>query len=148
MATYTDSLGFNKGSSTFHEKGLHRTNMVSVTLDIDNIVAARLAAGATALAATDTLAVIPLQAKTYVIVGGVDITTASGVTSTIDIGDGTDVDGYIDGADCTSVASAAKATGYTAGKYYATADTIDVLFNTAIPNGAVIRVWALVADCR
>ena len=147
MATYTDSLGFNKGSSTFHEKGLHKTNMVSVTLDIDNIVAARLAAGATALAATDKLAVIPLQAKTYVIVGGVDITTASGVTSTIDIGS-TDVDGYVDGADCTAVASTAKASGYTAGVYNGAADTINVLFNTAIPTGMVARVWALVADCR
>ncbi len=63
----------------------------------------------------------------------------------------------IDGVDANAVASYASAldltegtpntiTGLTAGKYYSSADTIDVTTVNAADT-AVMRVWALVVDC-
>lgn len=69
------------------------------------------------------------------------VVTAEGGTLTFDVGDGADVDGYIDGANGNSAGwngqlHAATAstgatptitfTGYTGGKIYTTTDTIDV----------------------
>lgn len=156
MATYTDSLGFNKGSAAFHAAGLTKVNRVEVELDFAAIAAARSAAGATALTSGDVLEAIPLPAKSLVLAVGLDVTTAEGGTLTVDVGDGSDTDGYLDGVDANAVASYASAlalaegtpntiVGYGAGKYYAAADTIDVkLVNAA--DAAVMRLWALVVD--
>ncbi|MBG8588450.1 hypothetical protein EJG08_13010, partial [Neisseria meningitidis] len=46
MATYTDSLGFDKGSAAMPAKGTNRSSIVSVVLDFPKIIAARAAAGA------------------------------------------------------------------------------------------------------
>jgi len=148
MATYTDTLGFNKGTAGYHEKGLHRVSLMSVDLDFPAIIAARLAAGATALAAADVMEVLAIPAKTFVIAAGIDITTASGVTGTLDMGDGVDPDGYLDGVNANAVASASGAVaGLIDGKYYAAADTIDLTLLTAVPAAMVCRVWAVVANC-
>jgi len=159
MATYTDEIGFDRGSAGFHEKGLHRIAKLEVTLDIDAIVAARLAAGATALAAGDILEALPIAAGTYVIAAGLNVTTATAATCTVDLGDGSDVDGYVDGYDPDTVGYVAPTfalteaapntiIGYGAGKLYAAADTIDLVLLTAIPTGAVIKVWAIAANLR
>lgn len=156
MATYTDSLGFNKGSAAFHAAGLTKVNRVEVELDFAAIAAARSAAGATALTSGDVLEALPLPAKSLVLAVGLDVTTVEGGTLTIDVGDGSDTDGYLDGVDANTVASYASAlalaegtpntvVGYGAGKYYSAADTIDVkLVNAA--DAAVVRLWALVVD--
>lgn len=156
MATYTDSLGFNKGSAAFHAAGLTKVNRVEVELDFAAIAAARSAAGATALTSGDVLEALPLPAKSLVLAVGLDVTTAEGGTLTVDVGDGTTADGYLDGVNANTVASYASAlalaegtpntiVGYGAGKYYAAADTIDVkLVNAA--DAAVMRLWALVVD--
>lgn len=157
MATYTDSLGFNKGSAGFHNAGLHKIHRVEVVLDFAKITAARLAAGATALANGDIIEAIPLPAKSLVMRVGLDVTTAEGGTLTIDVGDGSDTDGYLDGVNANTVASYCSAlaltegapntiTGYSNGKYYSAADTIDVLTVNAADT-AVVRLWALVVDC-
>jgi hypothetical protein len=63
----------------------------------------------------------------------------------------------LDGVNANTVASYASAialaegapntfVGYGAGKYYSAADTIDVITVNAA-DAAVVRVWALVADC-
>lgn len=157
MATYTDSLGFNKGDAGFHNAGLHKVNRVEVVLDFAKITAARLAAGATALTSGDIIEAIPLPAKTLVLRVGLDVTTAEGGTLTIDVGDGSDTDGYLDGVNANTVASYCSAlaltegapntiTGYSNGKYYSAADTVDVLIVNAA-DVAVMRLWALVLDC-
>ena len=56
MAAYTDSLGFNKGTAAFPSDVTSISKFV-VELDFAAIIAARSAAGATALAATG----IPVQ---------------------------------------------------------------------------------------
>ena len=159
MPTYTDSLGFNKGTAAAYPyEGTRAVTKIEVELDFAAIAAARVAAGATALTSGDVLEVIQLPAKTYVMAVGLDVTTAEGGTLTIDIGDGTTADGYLDGVDANTVASYASTlaltegapntvTGYSAGKYYAAADTIDVKTVNAA-DAAVMRLWALVVDCN
>lgn len=149
MATFTDSLGFDKGTAGFPDKGSRATTMISIDLDMAAITAARAAAGAAAIADNDILEVIPVPAKTLVLAVGLDVTTAEGGTCTIDVGDGATVDGYLDGVNANTVASYCStlaAEAYDGGKYYAAADTIDVKFINAA-DVAVMRVWALVVDC-
>lgn len=158
MATYTDSLGFNKGVASYPERGEPTTTMLEVVLDMAQIAAARAAAGATALTTTDILEVLQIPAKTMVLHVGLDVTKAAGATLTVDVGDGADRDGYLDGVNANTIASYANpfvlaegapntVVGFGAGKYYAAADTIDVVFNNA-PGAAIMRLWALVVDCN
>ena len=159
MPTYTDSLGFNKGTAAAYPyEGTRAVTKVEVELDFAAIAVARAAAGATALTSGDVLEVIQLPAKSYVMAVGLDVTTAEGGTLTIDIGDGSAADGYLDGVNANTVASYASTlaltegapntvTGYSAGKYYAAADTIDVKTVNAA-DAAVMRLWALVVDCN
>lgn len=154
MATYTDSLGFNKGSAGFHAAGLTKVNRVEVEMDFAAIAAARTAAGATALASGDVLQAIPLPAKTLVLHVGVDVTTAGTSGLTLDVGDGADADGYLDGVAGDAAGSFASihtlstgaTVGLTAGKYYTAADTIDLVLVGQAPGSLVCRVWALVVD--
>jgi len=150
MATYTDTLGFNKGSTALPAQALHRVHEVSITLDFTKIIAARLAAGATALAASDVLEVIPIPAGTVVSNVGMEVVTVA-ASGTIAIGDGTAAAGY-------QAAQAVSATGFfsgvpvlsagaftpslSGGKLYAAADTIDITIGTAVPALAVVRIFA------
>lgn len=158
MATITDSLGFNKGSAGFRAEGLNKVTRMEVVLDFAAIAAARSAAGAAALASGDVVEIMPVPAKTLVLRVGYDVTTAEGATATFDLGDGSDTDGYLNDISLNSVASGAMAltlaeaapntvAGYTNGKYYSAADTIDILLNNDGINAAKVRVWALVQDC-
>lgn len=157
MATYTDSHGFNKGTAAYPYAGHTRVHFIEVELDFAAITADRAAASATALANGDILEVISLPAKTYVLGVGLDVTTAEGGTCTVDIGDGSDGDGYLDGVDANTVASYATGlalaegtpntiVGYSNGKYYSAADTIDLTMVNAM-DAAVVRLWALVVNC-
>ena len=150
MATYTDTLGFNKGTAAYPADGLVSTTKFEVTLDFAAIVAARLAAGATALAAADILQVIPVPAGSIVLTAGVEVVTADASTATFDLG-------YTGGspAAANAYANDAPATpvGFTVANLanptlVATADTIDLLINTAAPTTAVIRAFAIIADCN
>ena len=77
MATYTDGIGYNMGSTAgFPAKGLNRVSRMAVELDFVAITAARLAAGATALGAGDILTALSIPAKTKVLAAGIDVTTA------------------------------------------------------------------------
>jgi len=73
MADYTDSLGFNKGTAAF-PANVTEVSKFSVELDFADIVAARSAAGATALVAGDTLQVIALPAGSVVLSAGLQVT--------------------------------------------------------------------------
>ena len=158
MATYTDSLGFNKGSAGFRAEGLNKVTRMEVVLDFAAIAAARSAAGAAALASGDVLEIMPIPAKTHVLSVGYDVTTAEGASATFDLGDGSDTDGYLNDVSLNSVASGVMAlaltegapntiAGYSNGKYYSAADTIDLTLNTNSVDAAKVRIWALVQDC-
>ena len=157
MAIVSESLGYNKGSAAPRAEGLHKVNRYEVELDFAAISAARTAAGAAAIGAGDGLEALRIPAKSLVMAVGMDVVTAEGGTLTVDIGDGSDTDGWLDGVNANTVASYCSAAalaegtpntfvGYGAGKYYSAADTIDVITVNAA-DAAVVRVWALVADC-
>ena len=154
MATYTDSIGFNKGTAAFRADGLTKVTRMEVEMDFAAITAARSAAGATALASGDVLEAIPVPAKSLVLHVGVEVETAGTGSLTLDVGDGADADGYLDGIAADAVGSFASihtlstgaTVGLTAGKYYTAADTIDVTLVGYVPGNLKCRVWALVVD--
>lgn len=144
MTAFTDSIGFNKGTAAFPANN-DSISKFEVKLDFAEIVAARLAAGATALAAADTLQVISLPAGSVVLTGGIQVTTTDTSTATFDLGTtgGT--------ADLLANNAPIATEGYTvanlANPYLsAAADTLDILINTAAPTTGVINVFAIVAN--
>ena len=155
MATYTDTLGFNKGSAALPSNALHKVHLVDMILDFPAIIAARSAAGATALAASDVMEIIPIPAGTLVSNVGMVVTTAAGVTSTISIGDGSAAAGYLAATSANAtgtsggvpvLSSGAFAPTLSGGKVYAAADTIDITLGTAVPAAAVVRIFAMFTD--
>lgn len=150
MATYNDGKGYNLGTGAAHvAAGINKVSAVSVTLDFAAITTARAAAGLTALAATDTLEVIKVPANTLVTNVVLNVTTAEGGTLTIDVGDGADPDGFIDGVNANTTAAYIPVAGTAAfeqGKYYTAADTIDVTTVNAA-DAAVMTLTAVMVDC-
>ena len=151
MAAYTDTIGFNKGGTAGHRDNAPKAYCMSVDLNFADITAARVAAGATAFATGDSLAVMQLPAKTLVLAAGIDVTTADGTASTVDLGfTGGDVDAWVDGANANAVGSAVGLGTNTvtiATCYNAAAETLDLLMLTAPQDNSVMRVWAVVVDC-
>lgn len=144
MAAYTDSYGFNKGSAAVPAYGPMRLGFYEVVLDFAAIAAARSAAGATALAATDTLDIIPVPAGTTVLAAGVQVTKAEGATATMDVGDSGSATRYLSNADlnATAYTTSALDAPYT----YGTAGAIRITLDHNSIDTAVARVWALVVN--
>jgi len=86
MAAYTDSLGFYKNSVGFNSNYTNRLSVIEVDLDFAKIAAARSAAGAAALAATDTLVVAVLPKGAMILGGGATLVRAEGAAGTVDFG--------------------------------------------------------------
>ena len=146
MAAYTDSLGFNKGTAGFTSNYTQRVSVIEVDLNFATIAAARSAASATALAATDTLEVIPVKAGTLVLAVGGQVTTAEGATATMDLGDSGSATRYVSNLDL-------NATGFTASALsapylYSSASAIRITLDHNSIDAAVVRVWAVVVDCN
>jgi hypothetical protein len=158
MAAYTDTIGFRKGSAAFTApSGFSPIVKHEVVLDFAAITAARLAAGATALAQNDTLQVIQVPANASVIRAGIEIVSpeTTNTTATLDLGlTGGDVDGWCDGQAVNAAAGTISINGVenipasgTTAANFTTADTLDLLFLTAAPPvNAVIRVFAIMLD--
>jgi hypothetical protein len=150
MAAYTDSVGFNKGTAAFPDSS--PVKKFEVELDFAAIVAARAAAGATALAATDTLQVINLPAYCVVLAAGLNVVSAetTNTTATFDLGftGGSPAAANVYCDDFASNAVAMDSDNLANPTVIKTADTIDILLNTAVPANAVVKAWAIVADCN
>jgi len=150
MAAYTDSIGFNKGTAAYPDG--HGISKFTVELDFAKIVAARSAAGATALAATDTLQVISLPAGSIVLAAGLVVTKveSTNTTATFDLGF-TGGSPYAANAYANDVASNSlglKAADLANPSVIPTADTIDILLNTAVPTDCVLEVFAVVVNAN
>lgn len=106
----------------------------------------------------DVLQVLTVPAGVFVENVGYSVETVEDNTLTFDVGDGSDTDGYIDGADgetlgygisafAVQAATNATVVGYTSGKLYTAADTIDVLLNNDADTGKiVIKAWCIDLD--
>ena len=86
MVAYTDSLGINKGSIALASSYTNRFMVMEYTIDFAKIAAARSAAGATALANTDTLVLATLPKGSYIVGGSVKLLKAEGAVTSIDLG--------------------------------------------------------------
>jgi hypothetical protein len=145
MTAYTDSLGFNKGTAdAYLASGNDQLTVMSVELDFAAIIAARAAAGVSALTTSDSLQVLRIPAGSVVLSAGFTVTTAetTNTTGTIVLADGsvTYATGIAINATGTSAANLANPTVYSA------ADTLDISFGTAMPTDLVVKAWVVMAD--
>jgi hypothetical protein len=151
MAAYTDSLGFNQGTAAY-PANVTDISKFEVTVDFAAVKAARTAAGATALTAGDTMQIIKMPAGSVVLSAGMNVLTAETVnaTATIDIGftGGSPAAANVYGNDLATNSTGLKAANAAAATVVAAADTIDILLNTAIPEDAVIKFFAVVANAN
>ncbi len=150
MATYNDGKGYKLGTGAAHvAKGINKVSTISVDLNFATITTERAAAGLTALTSGDILEVIRVPANTLVTNVALNVTTAEGGTLTVDVGDGSNDDGYIDGVNANATAAYITVAGtdaYEQGRFYTAADTIDVKLNNAA-DAAVMTLTAVMVDC-
>ena len=150
MATYNDGKGYNLGTGTAHvAAGINKVSSVTVDLNFATITTERAAAGLTALAAGDVLEVIKVPTNTLVTHVALNVTTAEGGTLTVDVGDGDNPDGYLDGVNANATAAYLTVAGtdaFEAGKFYTAADTIDIVTVNAADT-AVMTLTAVMVDC-
>ena len=99
----------------------------------------------TNLVSGDTYQALGIPANTLVTNVAVQVITAEGAASTVDVGDGTDPDGWCDGASTNAVTAVLGTGDLKAGKVYAVADTLDVLVNDALDT-AVFKIKAVCFD--
>jgi hypothetical protein len=151
MAAYTDSLGFNQGTAAY-PANVSDISKFEVTVDFADVKAARAAAGATALVATDTMQIIKLPAGSVVLSAGMNVISAETVnaTATIDIGftGGSPAAANAYGNDLATNSTGLKAADLANPTVVASADTIDILLNTAVPENAVIKFFAFVGNAN
>ena len=150
MATYNDGKGYNLGTGAAHvAAGINKVSSVTVDLNFATITTERAAAGLTALTSADILEVIQVPAQTLVTHVALEVTTAEGGTLTVDVGDGDNPDGYIDGVNANAAAAYITVAGtdaYEQGRFYTAADTIDIVLNNAA-DAAVMKLTAVMVDC-
>ena len=97
--------------------------------------------------ANDIVQILNVPAETFVINAGIEVLTASASGVTLDLGDGGDVDRFVDGLDSTSTGHGAQvANASNVGHVYGSADTIDVKVLGATDNASKLRVWAIMCD--
>jgi hypothetical protein len=148
MAAYTDSLGFNQGTAAYPDG--HGVSKFTVELDFAKIVAARSAAGATALAAGDTMQVIKLPAGSVVLSAGLIVTKveSTNTTATFDLGftGGSPYAANVYANDDPSDTLGLTAADLANPSVIPAADTIDLLINTAAPTDCVVKAFALVLN--
>jgi hypothetical protein len=137
MPAYTDSLGFYKNSAGFTANYTDRVSVMEIDIDFRKIAAARTAAGATALAATDTLVIGVLPKGSYVVAAALTLVRAEGAAATIDVGVSGSATLWANSFDLN--AAVGTTVGVTNGARYQTADT-DILMTIDTNSTDVARV--------
>jgi len=147
MVAYTDSLGFYKNSAGFSANYTDRVSVVEIDIDFAKIAAARVAASAAALAATDTLVIGVLPKGAFVLGGVATLVRAEGAAGNIDIGvGGGTIDFWVDGFDLN--AAVGTTGGYAdAAAYYCAVDTnILMTINSASLDAARAKISLAVVN--
>jgi len=154
-------LDFTRGNNTVLADGKPHPPLM------ENVVDFSISNGASA----DVATMLDVPKGIWVVCVAIEILTVEGGTLTVDVGDGVDPDGYIDGVDMdatvgdiyssvvphsfvdtagdtvTPAANDETDFGIIGGKFYTTADTIDILINNAA-DAAVMRLTAEVKDMQ
>lgn len=147
MTTYTKVIG---GGSTVSPNAQARK---VVRRRIDCAAEAALQS-LTEFSPTDILEAITVPAGYRATAVWVDVKKVEGGAATVDIGDGSDADGYLAAVDLNALgvtfmtlalteAAPNTITRYTLGKTYTSADTIDITFNT---NATAVAVFDLYVE--
>lgn len=146
MVAYTDSLGINKGSTALAASYTNHFTVMDITIDFAKIAAARLAAGATALANTDTLVLATLPKGSMILGGMVKLLKAEGAAATIDLGITGSLTLFANDFDCNTTLNTIVAGTTAAGL---TADTAVVMtVNTASTDVARVLLSIVVVDVQ
>ena len=144
MVAYTDSLGINKGSTALAASYTNHFTVMDITIDFAKIAAARLAAGATALANTDTLVLATLPKGSMILGGMVKLLKAEGAAATIDLGITGSLTLFANDFDCNTTLNTIVAGTTAAGL---TADTSVIMtVNTASTDAARVLLSIVVVD--
>lgn len=138
MATFSTYLD---GSSTTNGNGSNAAGFPAVT-----VFEGVYDSSKRALAAADVVELIKIPARSYVVKVFYHVLNGD-ATQTLNVGDGTDPDGYVAAADVATAGNAGVGGGaYAAGKFYTAADTIDIeVPATKAFDTLKVRVVALVA---
>lgn len=144
MTTHTDLLVGGTTAPTALNHNLTNVAVLKRTIDFAN-----LPAGHATIGSTDTVQFLNVPAGAWVLGVVSKVETAGTATCNYIVGDGADPNGYIDttNADdlgCATPLGGAFAIQTTGGKFYSSADTIDVTFDTAAPGPLKLTVAALV----
>ena len=94
----------------------------------------------------DVLQCIDIPAETLVMAGDIEVLTAASSSVTMDLGDGTTADIFVDGKDNSTGFSAVHGDVVSIGKIYGSADTLDVTILGAASSAGKIRVFAVMVD--
>ena len=86
---------------------------------------------------------ITIPANTLVREVFIRVITVEDSTLTVDVGDGSDADRFVDGHNCENLG---VSFGTATQKFYDTRDNIDVTFNNAA-DSAVFEIYAVCVDC-
>ena len=136
MATY-DRTG--KGGTTGHPANGRTPYLVENTIDFS--------VSGFQPAANDIVQALDIPAESMVINAGLEVLTVSPSGVTLDLGDGGDVDRFVDGHDSTATGFAANVINASnIGHVYGSADTIDIKVIGAQDTSAKVRVFAVVCD--
>lgn len=147
MVAYTDSLGFYKNSAGFTANGTDRVSVTEIELNFATIAAARTAAGAAALAATDTLVIGVLPKGAFVLSGVATLEKAEGAAGNIDVGIGGGVvDFWVDGFDLNAAAGTSGGFADALGYYCAVNTNILLTVNTNSIDVARVKVSLAVVN--
>lgn len=145
MVAYTDSLGFYKNSAGFTANYTDRLSVIEIDLDFAKIAAARSAAGAAALAATDTLVIGTLPKGSYVVAAALTLVRVEGAAGTIDVGVSGATTLFASNFDLN--AAVGTTAGVTNGARYQTADTgILMTIDSNDVNAARVKVSLAVVN--
>ena len=141
MTLYQDSFGFRKGAAAMDGMRTNLEAIQVVRLDFAAIAAARVAAVVAALAAADVLEIMKVGAGFWVNLVGYKLITAEGATATMDVGDGAAATGFASNINLNGTPGWTEVTlaltegtpntitGYSDGKLYTAADTVDVVID-------------------
>jgi len=128
------------------ETTLNGCYVLSNTVNMTNAIAS--AVPSITGAAADVLNCLTIPADTVVLQVAIEVTTVSAISSsTLDVGDGSGPDSWIQAVDANALATSIGDGAYAqaAGKSYASADTIDVKIKvaSAVVPLLIFKIWAV-----